>query len=630
MKLTRQKKVIVGILALVLSLMVGYAIFSESLNIGGTASTGSSDFSIIFSKVNGISEKGSGNATANIIKEGKELEISVPHLEYPTSYAEFDVTIKNEGELNAVLTGIETQGLDNPDIKITYSGIEQDEILGSNQEKKMKIRVTWDEASTTTSATANFTITITYEQDTNNRPTTEQEINEMTKDMFNWDGETIVSGLTEKGIEYVKSHNGHLEIPEGVTEIADAMNDLSTTTLSKGFSPITIGKLDMGDEASIEKINNPEINIIKSVSFPSTLKKIGSGSFICCSNLSGNLVFPKSLENIGAVAFALIDGQEDKISNITFNSFANFEDGDNYSFLGRNAFPEVNIEKLNLKASGVAGDNTNYSYNSGVLTFDGPNITSTTIFNEIYNQIIDNNPNLNVLFTDDETQNSMISAYLQSCVAGWTSGDRIPMLLGAVLTNESIRDSILSADSGINLKQGIYLLSVLKKMQVGLSIDFSAVEKIGTRTFSGIVTDVLNIPDSVITIEETAFPTVAIKEFNFGKGISVIPKAMFYAPAGDNDYMILGGSYVDKINIPEGITSIEDQAFRAIRNIESITIPSTINSIGNRAFKWCDNLKTIINKTGKSFNWGNAIDGGSSTFETGTYKNGSVNVTITK
>ncbi len=40
MKLTRQKKVIVGLLALVLSLMVGYAVFSESLNIGGTASTG--------------------------------------------------------------------------------------------------------------------------------------------------------------------------------------------------------------------------------------------------------------------------------------------------------------------------------------------------------------------------------------------------------------------------------------------------------------------------------------------------------------------------------------------------------------------------------------------------------------
>ena len=155
--------------------MVGYAVFSESLNIGGTASTGSSDFNIIFSKMNGISEKGSSNATANIVKEGKELEISVPHLEYPTSYAEFDVTIKNEGELNAVLTGIETQGLDNPDIKVMYSGISQDEVLGSNQEKKMKIKVTWDETSTNTSANASFTITITYEQDTNNRPTTTLE-----------------------------------------------------------------------------------------------------------------------------------------------------------------------------------------------------------------------------------------------------------------------------------------------------------------------------------------------------------------------------------------------------------------------------------------------------------------------
>ncbi len=172
MGLSNQKKVIVGLLALVLSLMVGYAVFSESLNIKGSASTGSSDFNIIFSKINGISEKGSSNVTANIVSNGKKLEVSVPKLQYPTSYAEFDVTIKNEGEINAILTGIETEGLDNEDIKVTYSGISQDEILGSNQEKRMKIKVTWDETSTNTSENASFTITITYEQDTEGRQTT--------------------------------------------------------------------------------------------------------------------------------------------------------------------------------------------------------------------------------------------------------------------------------------------------------------------------------------------------------------------------------------------------------------------------------------------------------------------------
>ncbi len=303
MKLTSQKKIIVGALALVLSLMVGFAIFSESLNINGSASTGSSNFNIIFSKVNGITEKGSSGSTADISVDKKTLTVTVPRLEYPTSYAEFDVTIKNEGEINAVLKGIETQGLDNPDIKVTYGGITQDEVLGAGQEKNMKIKVTWDENSTATSANASFTITITYEQDVSggevtNPPSPSQS------DLFVWDSETVISGLSEKGIEEVKANDGHLEIPEGVTEIASADVDITMGKMNfdKGFSPFKIGNMSMTDPDLYQKLTDPEINIVKSVSFPSTLKKIGTGAFMYCMYLT-EVNLPENLEEIGDYSF---------------------------------------------------------------------------------------------------------------------------------------------------------------------------------------------------------------------------------------------------------------------------------------------------------------------------------------
>ena len=53
MKLSRQNKIIVGIVALVLALTVGYALFSQSLNIGGTASA-KGEFKLIFASASEI------------------------------------------------------------------------------------------------------------------------------------------------------------------------------------------------------------------------------------------------------------------------------------------------------------------------------------------------------------------------------------------------------------------------------------------------------------------------------------------------------------------------------------------------------------------------------------------------
>ncbi len=319
--INKQSKIIIGAIALFISVAVGYALFSQSLDIKGTASA-EGEFDIIFESVNKISEQGSKNAQANIINEGKELSIEVPNLEYPTAYANINVTIKNNGTMAAKVTGIKVNGLETEDITVTYSGVDNGDILNIEQQKNMDVKVQWDEDSVSTSANAEFTITITYEQVTDSTVTEPEEPEQ--SDLFTWSGPTTVSGLSEKGIEQVKSNNGHLVIPEGVTEIAGtSMQEASETGyITTGFSPFAISKKTVTDN---DVTADPDYNIVKSVSFPSTLKKIGDCAFFYCQFMTGDLVFPDSLEEIGESAFMI-----NQVSSIKF--------GNNLKTIGNQAF----------------------------------------------------------------------------------------------------------------------------------------------------------------------------------------------------------------------------------------------------------------------------------------------------
>ena len=298
-KLSNQNKVIVGVLSLFLILIVGYAIFSESINVGGTASA-SGEFNIIFNSVGTIKEAGSSGATAEISSNKKSLTVNVPKLEYPSAYVEVPVVIKNMGSVTAKIIGIETVGLDTTDIKVTYSGVAQNERMAPNEERNMKIKVTWDSASTTIVDSLTFSISINYEQ-LSGSDVTVPPAEEMTKDMFTWDSDTIVSGLSDKGIDYLKSNGGHLVIPEGVTEIASVSYDFINDTgglFDKGFSPVKIGNID---NVTFEQLT--QHSIISSVSFPSSLTKIGAGAFAYNFNLTGELSLPTGLNEIGDGAF---------------------------------------------------------------------------------------------------------------------------------------------------------------------------------------------------------------------------------------------------------------------------------------------------------------------------------------
>lgn len=87
-----------------------------------------------------------------------------------------------------------------------------------------------------------------------------------------------------------------------------------------------------------------------------------------------------------------------------------------------------------------------------------------------------------------------------------------------------------------------------------------------------------------------------------GEGTAVVPDNVFGYPVtviGETAFMSETG--VKHVILPEGITTIEDQAFANNSEIESIQLPGTLQKIGYSAFEFCHGLKEITIPEGVTF-----------------------------
>lgn len=115
--------------------------------------------------------------------------------------------------------------------------------------------------------------------------------------------------------------------------------------------------------------------------------------------------------------------------------------------------------------------------------------------------------------------------------------------------------------------------------------DDGSVAIIGASSFFGCYgLERINIPDSVITIEEDAFYSCTdLKSVTMSKNIKTI-----------GDYAFRYCEKIKTIELPESLTSLGRFAFSFCSSLESIRIPSSLTTISGYAFQECHGLSEIV------------------------------------
>ena len=162
------RNIVIGALLAAIAIMaVGYAALSQSLTINGTASISSTWDVQIISISEGTPENGASNASSPT-HDGTSATFST-NLTVPGSKMTYEITVKNSGNLNAMLTGL-TKSPDSPaatGIYYNVTGVEQGvTTLDAGETNVITVEVGWVSTDTSmpVTKTVPLTVNLTYTQ----------------------------------------------------------------------------------------------------------------------------------------------------------------------------------------------------------------------------------------------------------------------------------------------------------------------------------------------------------------------------------------------------------------------------------------------------------------------------------
>ena len=577
MKLSRQNKIIVGIVALVLALTVGYALFSQSLNIGGTASA-KGEFKLIFADASesgnapscvGFSGTCEISSLSSITEEGKTLTITVDKLNYPGAYVQIPAVIKNEGTVDAKLTGITTEGLSNDDIEVTYTGVVQGDVFTANSSKDITITVKWKESSESTSS-LDFNIVLNYEQAAGTSSSEGTGGGSESGDT-SWEFKVDSSGTLTA---YNYNYGTDIQVPAEVDGIpVTTINE--NTFLPKGnvdaFQDESTGKMYVIIDEEGENFTNVKEKLVTMFTSEcgedsSCIENTKSVLYTCTDKNTCYNVLEE--ENGTATVTSIPDGaQSGGGATVVPDPNVSLEE----SFIE----PKANITSLDLSAATNLTTIEDSAFNSVGLT--SVNFGDNSNLQTIGNYAFGNNQLSGEL---------VIPASVVTIGDGAFSGNNVEKLVvsGDVSTeNLTLKQKGYTIEKLSTTTQKLASTTSSKLTTIGNyafqnnqinSLDLSnatSLTTIAEGVFRGNQISSLKIPTGVTSIGYSAFQNNQISNLTIPSSVTTIGDSAFY------------NNKINSLTIPTGVTSIGYFAFQN-NQISILTIPKTVTSLGSGAF----------------------------------------------
>ena len=156
---TNRNYIIAGLCMILVIMGVGYAAFSSQLKISGTSNI-ASNFLVKITDIQSTVQSGQASDAEAPTRTDTTATFKT-NLVSPGDSMKYDITVENQGNIDAVLESIEVNDGNNPAITFQTSGIEEGDELQVSQSDILTVIVSYDSSVTSQPENTNSTITVT-------------------------------------------------------------------------------------------------------------------------------------------------------------------------------------------------------------------------------------------------------------------------------------------------------------------------------------------------------------------------------------------------------------------------------------------------------------------------------------
>lgn len=398
----------------------------------------------------------------------------------------------------------------------------------------------------------------------------------------------------------------NVELPDSVSELGESVFEgCKNLTQVTGFENITVIPDSLFANCPIKNYNFENVteigefafwnSEISELNFSNKLKTIKLQAFLKCNNLK-QVTIPDSVINMNSAFRECENLQQISLSN-------NLSEINSYAFYKCQSLIEItisqNIKKIydgafadcsRLKKVTFCG---NTECDSGDPFEECVGLEEIVGYDDSYAEKYANNKGISFTSLGAKT----IQIKIGDTVTANVTGDTMTIMgNGKTYDYFDLWDGINSSIKYITIDDGVtylgdslfYDFNILENIKLPESL-----EQIGEYTFKNC-TSLTNLilPDSITEIAGEAFSNcVSLGKVTLPKNLTLLGNGVFencnaeiIFPASLKCIPIMGDNAVAKVNIPEGVKIIGEDAFWACSNLKEITLPSTITSIESGAF----------------------------------------------